>query len=81
MLLEVKFIEQDEEKAVSYFQRTANHYQVEGKFWFGFCLIEGKGIRKSYYRGLELIYQANDENYFIADLYSSLVQSFRSKFK
>jgi hypothetical protein len=43
-------------------------------------LIEGKGIQKSLYRGLELISQANEERHFLAQLYFSFVQPVRSHF-
>lgn len=79
-LLKGEFVEKNEEKAISYFEKCAKHYDVQGYFWFGLCLIEGRGIRKSFYRGLDLIQQANERNYFLAQLYYSLVQPFRRRY-
>jgi TPR repeat protein len=81
LLLHGTFVKQDEKKAAFYFQKSSNRHEVQGKLWFGICLIEGKGIQKSFYRGLELIHQASEESYFLAQLYFSLVQPFRSHFR
>jgi TPR repeat protein len=80
IFLEGNIIEQNEEKALFFFQKAYKNLQVEPKFWFGVCLIEGRGIQKSFYHGLELITQASEENYFLADLYFPLIRSSRMSF-
>lgn len=81
ILLDGIFIEKDEQKAVYYFKKSFIKSNIEGKFWFGKSLIEGLGIRKSFYQGLELIVQTTEVDLFLSQLYISTVQPFRSKFK
>jgi TPR repeat protein len=48
LLLNGNFIPQNEEEAVNYFKISSSLHDGAGKFWFGLCLIEGKGIKLSY---------------------------------
>lgn len=73
-LLKGMMIEKDEEKAVYYFQESSKNHDPEGKFYFGMCLIEGKGIKSSFYRGLELVRQSFESNLFVSELYLPLIE-------
>lgn len=72
------FTQNDEQGAVSYFQKSSLEYLKRGKFWFGYCLLQGIGIQKSFYRGLELIRQSYEQNCFLSNFYLSVIQPTRT---
>jgi TPR repeat protein len=54
-LLNGNFTVKNEKEAVSYFKKSSEKYEFDGMFWYGFCLIEGKGISKNFYLGKDFI--------------------------
>lgn len=79
-LLQGLFLKRNEQEAVLYFQKSVKKYKSKGKFWFGICLLEGRGIPKNFYRGLEMIRQANEKLNLMTQLYYSSIEPFRSNF-
>jgi TPR repeat protein len=80
-LLNGIYVSKNEEEPVFYFQKAAAIHQREGKFWFGFCMIEGKGIKQSYYRGLEMVRQSFSQIYLISQLYLPTIEPLRRSLK
>jgi hypothetical protein len=70
----------NQEKAVQCFKKLSEQHSVKGKFWFGLCLVEGRRVQKSFYRGLELIHQSFDMKYFPAKLLYPVIEPAIKKF-
>lgn len=75
------FLSKNEQKANECFQKSLFLHFQEGIFWSGYCLIEGIGIEKKFYSGVELIRQAFDNHFFLSELYLPTIEQTRKSIK
>jgi TPR repeat protein len=62
-----------EMEAVSYFKKSADDQEIEGMFWFGLCLFEGKGIGRDSYKGIEMMEYSRNQEFLPSELYISSI--------
>jgi TPR repeat protein len=74
-LLNGNFI--DKIRSCFYFKKSSEKYEFDGMFWYGFCLIEGKGIKKNLYLGRDLIERSIQQKFFLAKLYYSSIEEIK----
>jgi hypothetical protein len=43
-------------------------------FWYGFCLIEGRGIQKNFYLGRDYIERSLEQKFFLSKFYHSIIK-------
>jgi TPR repeat protein len=77
LLLNGTFITKNEEGAASYFRKSSEKYNSEGLFWYGVCLIEGKGIPKNFYVGRDFIECSCEKKFFLSELYYSSIEAMK----
>jgi TPR repeat protein len=80
ILLNGNFIDKNKEEAISYFKKSSENYEIDGIFWYGFCLIKGKGIQKNIYLGRELIEISIEQEFLLAELYCSLIEEIKHNY-
>lgn len=74
MIDEGKIVEQNIEEATLIFQELSNRYDLFSVWKYGYSLIEGRGIHKSFQRGIDLVENAANQGVGLAQIYlSSLI--------
>jgi TPR repeat protein len=60
---------QVQDNAVDYFRIASNNRRTEGMFWYGFCLIEGNGVRQNFFEGSNLLQDIFSQDILLSKIY------------
>lgn len=75
----ILLLEGNQKESLIWFEKCSK-LNSKAKFWFGKILAEDSD-KKNFYRGLELVREANETKYFLSQLYIETIETHKRRFK